>query len=32
MPKVVTFCGDTGYFDNAVKLADKADLLIAENE
>jgi len=28
--KVITFCGDTGYCDNAVELADKADLLITE--
>lgn len=28
--KVITFCGDTGYCDNAVKLAKDADVLITE--
>ena len=28
--KIITFCGDTGYCDNAVKLAESADLLITE--
>jgi len=28
--KIITFCGDTGYCDNAVKLAEGADLLITE--
>ena len=28
--KVITFCGDTGYCDNGVKLAEGADLLITE--
>ena len=28
--KVITYCPDTGYCDNAVKLSRKADLLIAE--
>ena len=28
--KTITFCGDTGYCDNAVKLAESADLLITE--
>ncbi len=28
--KIITFCGDTGYCQNAVTLADNADLLIAE--
>ncbi len=28
--KVVTYCPDTGYCDNAVKLAHNADLLIAD--
>jgi ribonuclease BN (tRNA processing enzyme) len=28
--KIITFCGDTGYCDNSVKLAENADLLITE--
>lgn len=28
--KVVSYCPDTGYCENAVKLAEKADLLVAE--
>ncbi len=28
--KIITFCGDTGYCDNAVKLAEGADILITE--
>jgi len=28
--KIITFCSDTGYCDNAVKLAESADLLITE--
>jgi ribonuclease BN (tRNA processing enzyme) len=28
--KVITYCGDTGYCENAVKLAGSADLLITE--
>lgn len=28
--KIITYCPDTGYCDNAVKLAKEADLLIAE--
>ncbi len=28
--KIITFCGDTGYCTNAVKLGDNADLLITE--
>jgi ribonuclease BN (tRNA processing enzyme) len=28
--RVITFCGDTGFCDNAVKLAEQADLLISE--
>ena len=28
--RVITFCGDTGFCDNAVRLAHKADLLITE--
>jgi len=28
--KIITFCGDTGYCDNTVKLAEGADLLITE--
>jgi ribonuclease Z len=28
--KVITYCPDTGYCENALKLAERADLLIAE--
>ncbi|MCX5811915.1 MAG: MBL fold metallo-hydrolase [Proteobacteria bacterium] len=28
--KIIAFCGDTGYCDNAVKLAESSDLLITE--
>jgi ribonuclease BN (tRNA processing enzyme) len=28
--KIIAFCGDTGYCENAAKLADNADLLISE--
>jgi ribonuclease BN (tRNA processing enzyme) len=28
--KIITYCGDTGYCDNAVKLSENADLLITE--
>jgi ribonuclease BN (tRNA processing enzyme) len=28
--KIIAFCGDTGYCENAVKLAEDADLLITE--
>jgi len=28
--RIITYCPDTGYCQNAVKLAEKADLLIAE--
>lgn len=28
--KTITFCGDTGYCENAVRLAENADLLITE--